>query len=1502
MSIFIGLNVGNYLSDVDNQTEALRNLGINRLDLDHIRGVQAEGLTTEMFHNLADLDVDQEKNNFANYLSSLSIVGSLNKIGTVNQLTDFNLRLNHQLRAGAIKYNYTDYSGGGAPTIKSADISTSRVSSWSQVLDGPVVNGQPTYGPIFYGADTIIKGANSESIIELENIEFTGELTEKRFEAEVPTHRVTVNVNGTNRDFFTMRNIPFRFEGAFNKAKIRMKTTSQDVNGNAGTFVRPTILYINTSVPEGSLGREIPITAGSTSGTFSYNPGTPATADVFIDIYNDPNKVLELDFWSEGDYRTQKTLRINEFPNVEMRQLQFIDISNQDFGELPNFFKISGGELPGHTSGKLKKIYANANPLSRSGVSANQQLNDYVPSSVTHLQLSASFSDAVLIDIRQLKASGTGIPEPSSLVHFDFDANYHQLDLTRRMITGTSNDVMPYVNGNTIKNYYCQRHSFDYVNYEVTHNSFTDSATGKIQHQPNNLSVLHLYGNNLRGQTSPNGAMVANTVQIPDTLTYLHLGTNRTKVVNVSNKELLETYVHYYNYGSANPSGGINGYFQGCNSLTKLDFRVSHVSATVSTLFRGLPNLEYIDFYDTRLTGRMTAGSFNGTPKLDYVRFTNCNFSSDPGPNNFFGNDYQSAVAEAPPGGIGSSYAGGYYAGTMASDIIGEQYHLVVAPKQYEFFLSRFTGAGPGNQGSTNTHLGYSNTSSEYNGNAEYEAAAAVEALTIGEYDDWYIPARDELELMYRTLKPTTNANDTTSPFPNLKSTSPGSFTGSYTSSVPGRTSSSAFVGSQKFNSTTNHGSSASETEYMPDPNFTLGSAVSWTNVNSLTGTLTLSNVGNKLIGQLGNRAESGVEMLLQTNGQNLPVGNYEVKVNISEVTMSETQTGDLFTGEKYKILNLGVAPSFSPTYSNFNKGNNRIAISGHPFVNGTKVRFLHASGVTGGFAQLTSASSYYVISATSASIKLSSTLGGGEIAIADQVEDHQLTVTGGNGSEYTFGAGSDRDGAISSTNPDLTIYAGDTLELTNTTGGHPLKYTNGGGSTIASESGGVISYTFSTPGTYYYQCTVVGHESMQGEITVSARAGNFTIVADQDANWTAIGAPASPQQGDEFDALDAGGIVYGGIVQPVGTGGTTINDGLIVSVDDYTGGADFPTAAPLAKESQVVTSSSTTLTLRFPVKTAGRFSLYLLSGNVDFKINSINVRNQTGIYWSSTEGSNTVTIDGVQKATGMAQSFLTGQQIEASKSSIYNVRPVRKVPVASSSSSEKQGTSSVFEPCGGSLREFYLKGRGKNVSSGFNIRGKMPNTSFLTNIEEFTLIDAQITGVAPNFDGSTKLRLLRMGNNNMSGTFTITNNNVEQIEFQNNEFTGASVIRAINAWELNLSENNIAGAMPDLSESRKLSNINFQNNSISDYQIGSIAGNVSLNKLNLVGNNLSFDGAKRLFEDLVANWTANPRGGVTVSLGSNPRVTERSIKKDAKTQDNLNLLRNKGWTISMNA
>lgn len=93
-----------------------------------------------------------------------------------------------------------------------------------------------------------------------------------------------------------------------------------------------------------------------------------------------------------------------------------------------------------------------------------------------------------------------------------------------------------------------------------------------------------------------------------------------------------------------------------------------------------------------------------------------------------------------------------------------------------------------------------------------YPAAHYCNDLSIGGYTDWYLPARDELELIYRNLKPVTNNNWTTadranSPTPNY--TNLGSIgTGgtqhglnynsdpqgvAYTTTVPSQTSVAAF-------------------------------------------------------------------------------------------------------------------------------------------------------------------------------------------------------------------------------------------------------------------------------------------------------------------------------------------------------------------------------------------------------------------------------------------------------------------------------------------------------------------------------------------------------------------------------------------------------------------------------------------------------------------------------------------------------------------------------------
>jgi len=120
-------------------------------------------------------------------------------------------------------------------------------------------------------------------------------------------------------------------------------------------------------------------------------------------------------------------------------------------------------------------------------------------------------------------------------------------------------------------------------------------------------------------------------------------------------------------------------------------------------------------------------------------------------------------AASAPPTvvplTIGQEYGGGYYAGDISLTENGVATHrLILAP--------RATGLNTSLQLKV-VHSLTANTSSRIDGptnsanmnNGTHPAAQFCEALTIGGYTDWYLPAINELEICYYNLKPTTYAN-----------------------------------------------------------------------------------------------------------------------------------------------------------------------------------------------------------------------------------------------------------------------------------------------------------------------------------------------------------------------------------------------------------------------------------------------------------------------------------------------------------------------------------------------------------------------------------------------------------------------------------------------------------------------------------------------------------------------------------------------------------------------
>lgn len=142
----------------------------------------------------------------------------------------------------------------------------------------------------------------------------------------------------------------------------------------------------------------------------------------------------------------------------------------------------------------------------------------------------------------------------------------------------------------------------------------------------------------------------------------------------------------------------------------------------------------------------------------------------------------------APPTTIGQAYGGGYYAGKIAVGGSGVATHyLIVAPKATGENSSRAWGSSGVATLQTSVINGPTNSAVEAALGVAYQAAKFCEDLTIGDYSDWYLPAQNELEVLYYFLKPTTSANDTISGS-NANAVSPEPISQNYTSGSPAQT------------------------------------------------------------------------------------------------------------------------------------------------------------------------------------------------------------------------------------------------------------------------------------------------------------------------------------------------------------------------------------------------------------------------------------------------------------------------------------------------------------------------------------------------------------------------------------------------------------------------------------------------------------------------------------------------------------------------------------------
>ena len=105
---------------------------------------------------------------------------------------------------------------------------------------------------------------------------------------------------------------------------------------------------------------------------------------------------------------------------------------------------------------------------------------------------------------------------------------------------------------------------------------------------------------------------------------------------------------------------------------------------------------------------------------------------------------------------LGTAMGGGYYAGRILID--GQAYALIVAPKaDGEREDVEWIESGKDVPDAKSYHDGLANTRAMAVAGSQL-AQWAID-LRVAGADDWYLPSQDELEIIYRNLKPGTRPN-----------------------------------------------------------------------------------------------------------------------------------------------------------------------------------------------------------------------------------------------------------------------------------------------------------------------------------------------------------------------------------------------------------------------------------------------------------------------------------------------------------------------------------------------------------------------------------------------------------------------------------------------------------------------------------------------------------------------------------------------------------------------
>ena len=147
----------------------------------------------------------------------------------------------------------------------------------------------------------------------------------------------------------------------------------------------------------------------------------------------------------------------------------------------------------------------------------------------------------------------------------------------------------------------------------------------------------------------------------------------------------------------------------------------------------------------------------------------------------------QRSFGPPPPTTIGEAYGGGYYAGQIGVSGTATHY-LIVGPVASAQTETSWQNAQTDTPGTSSAIDGPANSTAM--NDSDHAAAQFCKAVTTGGFTDWYMPAKNELEVCYYNLKPGTTSNSTGS---GINANAVPARASNYTAGTPAQTSVTAF-------------------------------------------------------------------------------------------------------------------------------------------------------------------------------------------------------------------------------------------------------------------------------------------------------------------------------------------------------------------------------------------------------------------------------------------------------------------------------------------------------------------------------------------------------------------------------------------------------------------------------------------------------------------------------------------------------------------------------------